>query len=156
MADLCEQTHDIGGTIYLVGNGGSSGIVSHSSIDFINACKLRAVAMTDNSVLTCLANDYGYENVFSEGLKTLFTDKDLLIAVSSSGSSMNIRNAANHAREKGGKVITFSGFKEDNPLRNLGDYNYWLNSSNYGKVEIGHALLLHILTDEISERRMNS
>jgi D-sedoheptulose 7-phosphate isomerase len=138
-----------------VGNGGSSGIISHSSIDFINACKLRAMPFTDNSILTCLANDYGYENVFSEGLKTLFTSKDILIAVSSSGSSKNIRNAAEKARELGGKVVTFSGFKSDNPLRSLGDYNFWLDSSNYGKVEIGHALLLHILTDEISRRRMH-
>jgi D-sedoheptulose 7-phosphate isomerase len=106
--------------------------------------------------LTCLANDYGYENVFSEGLKTLFTSKDALIAVSSSGSSQNIRNAAVLAKQMGGQVLTFSGFKTDNPLRSLGDYNFWLNSTDYGKVEIGHALLLHILTDELSRRRMNS
>jgi len=156
LANMFLGIHKNGGTVYLVGNGGSSGVVSHSSIDFINACKLRAVALTDTSVLTCLANDYGYENVFSEGLKTLFTSKDALIAVSSSGSSQNIRNAAVVAKEIGGKVITFSGFKADNPLRSLGDYNFWLNSSDYGKVEIGHALLLHILTDELSRRRMNS
>jgi len=155
LADLFINVHENDGTVYLVGNGGSSGIISHSSIDFINACKLRAVALTDNSVLTCLANDYGYENVFSEALKTLFTSKDALIAVSSSGSSMNIRNAVSLATEKGGQTLTFSGFKSDNALRSLGDYNLWLDSTDYGKVEIGHALLLHILTDEISRRRMN-
>ena len=150
------EAHENGGTVYLVGNGGSSGIISHSSIDFINACKLRAMPMTDNSILTCLANDYGYENVFSEGLNTMFTSKDVLIAVSSSGNSMNIRNAVDKAKERGGFTITYSGFKEDNPLRKMGDYNFWLNSTNYGKVEIGHALLLHILTDELSRRRMTS
>ena len=51
-------------TIYMIGNGGSSGIVSHSMVDFINACKKNARAITDNSLLTCMANDYGYENVF--------------------------------------------------------------------------------------------
>lgn len=157
--DICSKiidAHENGGTVYLVGNGGSSGIISHSSIDFINACKLRAMPLTDNSILTCLANDYGYENVFSEGLNTLFTSKDVLIAVSSSGNSMNIRNAVDKAREKGGLTITYSGFKDANPLRKMGDFNFWLNSSNYGKVEIGHALLLHILTDELSRRRMIS
>ena len=112
--------------------------------------------MTDNSILTCLANDYGYEKVFSEGLKTLFTGNDMLIAVSSSGSSKNIVNAAESAIQKGGKVITFSGFRDSNPLRSLGDYNFWLNSTNYGKVEIGHAMLLHILTDEIYRSRFSS
>jgi D-sedoheptulose 7-phosphate isomerase len=156
LADILENCHNAGGTIYLVGNGGSSGVISHASIDFINACKLRAMPMTDNSILTCLANDYGYENVFSEGLKTMFTNKDILIAVSSSGSSKNICNASSQASKLGGRVITFSGFKTDNDLRKLGDYNFWLDSQDYGKVEIGHAMLLHILSDELSRRRMNS
>lgn len=156
LSKLFEDISKSGGMVYLVGNGGSSGIISHSSIDFINACKMRAMPMTDNSILTCLANDYGYENVFSEGLKTLFSDRDILIAVSSSGNSKNILNAAKVAKDKGGKVVTFSGFKSENPLRSAGDYNFWLNSTNYGKVEIGHALLLHILTDEICRGRNNS
>ena len=88
------------------------------------------------TVLLGLLSPVGYENVFSEGLKTLFTSKDALIALSSSGSSQNIRNAATLAKEMGGRVLTFSGFKSDNPLRSLGDYNFWLNSSDYGKVEI--------------------
>jgi D-sedoheptulose 7-phosphate isomerase len=156
VADAFMKVHKAGGMVYLVGNGGSSGIISHSSIDFINACKMKAMPLTDNSILTCLANDYGYENVFSEGLKTLFTERDILIAVSSSGSSKNIRNAVSMAHEKGGKTVTFSGFKQDNPLRTMGDFNLWLDSSDYGKVEIGHALLLHILTDELCRRNMSS
>lgn len=155
IADKLEAIHENGGTIFLVGNGGSSGVISHVSIDLINACKLRAMPMTDNSVLTCLANDYGYENVFSEGLKTLFTKKDALIAVSSSGSSKNICNASSLATSKNGLVITLSGFDSHNALRQLGDYNFWLDSKEYGKVEIGHALLLHILTDELCSRRNN-
>lgn len=148
--DLIMGVKQQGGIVYLVGNGGSSGIISHSSIDFINACKIAAHPLTDNSILTCLANDYGYENVFSKALEINFSAKDVLIAVSSSGSSQNILNAAATARSKGGKVITFSGFKPGNPLRTSGDYNFWIDSDNYGKVEIGHALLLHILTDHLS------
>lgn len=153
LADILERKHHSGGIIYLVGNGGSSGVISHSSIDFINACNMRAYPLTDNSILTCLANDYGYEKVFSRALETMFTENDSLIAVSSSGNSMNIRNASNVAAERGGMVLTFSGFSSDNGLRKLGEYNFWLDSSDYGKVEIGHALLLHILTDELSRRR---
>jgi len=137
------------GTVYLVGNGGSSGIISHVSIDLLNACKIKAHPLTDNSILTCMANDYGYENVFSESLKTLITENDILIAVSSSGKSQNILNAALIATAKKATVITFSGFLNTNPLKKLGTYNVWLDSDNYGFVEIGHALLLHYITDSV-------
>lgn len=154
-AKIVEELNTIkanGGTVYLVGNGGSSGIISHVSIDLINACKIKAQPITDNSILTCLANDYGYENVFSEALKTLITDKDLLIAVSSSGNSQNIVNAVEVANQKGAKSFTLSGFKPENALRKTGTYNLWIESMSYGYVEIGHALLLHYVTDSFCAR----
>jgi len=137
------------GTLFLLGNGGSSGIISHASTDFLKVGELKAVPLTDNSQLTCMANDYGYEYVFSKPLEIMAQKNDIVIAISSSGSSMNIINAANMAKSKGCYVVTYSGFKSTNQLRTIGDVNFWLNSSNYGKVEIGHALLLHILSDEI-------
>ncbi|MAC95652.1 MAG: phosphoheptose isomerase [Flavobacteriales bacterium] len=136
--------------IYLIGNGGSSGIVSHGAIDFLNACGFKARALTDNSMLTCIANDYGYENVFAQPFKTLIEEGDAVIAISSSGKSENIVNACKVARSMGAKVVTFSGFKGGNPLRKEGDFNFWLDSSNYGIVEIGHSLLLHHITDQLS------
>ena len=135
--------------VYLVGNGGSSGIVSHSAVDFLNACGYKGVALTDNSMLTCMANDYGYEQVFSQPLKTLFEPGDALVAISSSGSSRNIVNAAELAAERDGFVVTLSGFKTDNALRSCGDFNLWLDINDYGVVEIGHALLMHHLTDRL-------
>jgi D-sedoheptulose 7-phosphate isomerase len=136
--------------VYLIGNGGSSGIVSHGAIDFLNACGFKAQALTDNSLLTCMANDYGYENVFAQPFKTLIEKEDVVIAISSSGKSANIVNACKVAKQKGAQVITFSGFKSDNPLRKEGDYNFWVDSNNYGIVEIGHSLLLHHITDQLS------
>lgn len=137
------------GTLFLIGNGGSSGIISHASIDFLNTSKIKAFPLTDDCQLTCIANDYGYENVFKIPLEIMFTSRDGLIAVSSSGSSKNIVNATHAAKDIGGLVITFSGFDRANPLRKIGDINFWLDSMDYGKVEIGHALLLHILTYEL-------
>lgn len=139
-------------TVYLIGNGGSSGIVSHSAVDFVNACGYRAQALTDNSMLTCMANDYGYENVFAQPFKTLIQENDIVVAVSSSGTSKNIVNACKQAKEKGAFILTFSGFKAENDLRKLGDYNLWVDSLDYGQVEIGHALLLHYLTDQLSNQ----
>ena len=103
-------------------------------------------------MLTCIANDYGYENVFSQPLDTLIDENDVLIAVSSSGNSMNIVNACQKAKEKGAIVLSFSGFKSDNKLRTQGDYNFWLNDMHYGRVEIGHSLLIHYITDKIEKK----
>lgn len=138
-----------GGRLYLVGNGGSAGVASHAVTDFLNVAKLRATTLHEPSLLTCMANDFGYEVAFSRVLATLASAGDVLVAISSSGQSANIRNAAAEMRKLGGKVVTLSGFKRDNPLRALGDVNLWLDSSDYGMVEIGHQFLLHNVADRI-------
>ena len=96
-----------------------------------------------------MSNDYGYENSFSESLSTLAREKDLLIAVSSSGRSPNIHNAVKSVKKVGGEVITLSGFGHDNPLRSMGDLNIWLDSTSYGLVEIGHLFYLHYLSGRL-------
>ena len=137
--------------VFLIGNGGSAAIVSHTFNDFINVANLRAFTLHESSLVTCLSNDYGYENVYSKPLATLAQENDLLIAVSSSGKSPNILNAASCMKEVGGEVITLSGFSKDNPLRKMGSVNFWLNSSDYGLVEVGHMFFLHCLSDHLKE-----
>jgi D-sedoheptulose 7-phosphate isomerase len=137
------------GALFLVGNGGSAAIASHAATDFLNVGELRATTLHDPSLLTCMANDYGYEAAFERILSVVAKPDDMLISISSSGRSMNIRNAAAKMREIGGSVITLSGFDKDNPLRGLGDFNVWLNSRDYGFVEIGHQFILHNLADRL-------
>jgi D-sedoheptulose 7-phosphate isomerase len=149
---LVEQLKELrqrGGRLYLIGNGGSAGVASHAVTDFLNVGKLRATTLHDPSLLTCMSNDYGYESAFARIVSTMAARDDALIAISSSGQSLNIRNAAAEMRKLGGKVVTLSGFKADNPLRLLGDVNIWLDSSDYGMVEIGHQFVLHNLADRI-------
>lgn len=134
-------------SVYLVGNGGSAGVASHATTDFVNVAKLRAQTVHDSSLLTCMANDYGYENAFAHILSLLTGLNDVLVAISSSGKSPNIRNAATAVKQKGGQVLTLSGFERDNPLRALGDLNIWLDSRDYGFVEIGHQFILHNIAD---------
>ncbi len=134
-------------SVYIIGNGGSAGVASHAVIDFVNVAKLRAFTLHDPSLLTCMANDYGYENAFARILAQIAKPMDVLIAISSSGRSMNIRNAARQMAGNGGRVMTLSGFAGDNPLRLLGDINVWLDSSDYGLVEIGHQFILHNISD---------
>jgi D-sedoheptulose 7-phosphate isomerase len=152
MASLVTLLKDLrarGGRLYLVGNGGSAGVASHAVTDFVNVGKLRATTLHDPSLLTCMSNDYGYETAFARIIATLASSEDVLIAISSSGQSANIRNAASEMRKVGGRTITLSGFKRDNPLRSLGDDNIWLDSSDYGMVEIGHQFVLHNVADRI-------
>lgn len=137
------------GTVYIVGNGGSAAIASHAAIDFINMDKMRAISMLDPAVTTCISNDYGYEYIYSKQLMQFIKKEDVLIAISSSGKSQNIINAVSVAENVGVKSITLSGFSENNPLRQMGDYNIWLHSNNYGQVEIGHAFILHYITDQL-------
>ena len=145
---------DRGGNLFLVGNGGSAGVVSHILTDFINVNKLNARTLHESSLLSCMSNDYGYENSFSESLSTLAREKDLLIAVSSSGCSPNIHNAVKSVKKVGGEVITLSGFGHDNPLRSMGDLNIWLDSTSYGLVEIGHLFYLHYLSGRLQSQGM--
>ena len=147
--EMLESLRDRYGNLFLVGNGGSAGVVSHILTDFINVNKLNARTLHESSLLSCMSNDYGYENSFSESLSTLAREKDLLIAVSSSGCSPNIHNAAKSIKKVGGEVITLSGFGHDNPLRSMGDLNIWLDSTSYGLVEIGHLFYLHYLSGRL-------
>ena len=150
LAKLMTSTSEAGGTIYVVGNGGSAAVASHAITDFVNACHLRAFTLHESSLMTCMANDFGYVDSFKLILKTVFKKNDILIAISSSGNSPNMHHSAEIAKSMGGTVVTLSGFKSENPLGKMGDMNFWLDSCNYGFVEIGHLFILHNLADRIA------
>lgn len=144
-----RATHDAGNKIMFVGNGGSAGIASHLAIDFSKNGGLRALAFNDPSALTCLGNDLGYENVFAKQLDFHACAGDMLVAISSSGRSRNILEAVKVARERDCKVVTYSGFTEDNDLRQTGDMNFFVraNKNEYGFVEVAHLALCHAVLD---------
>ncbi|HEY8034650.1 MAG TPA: SIS domain-containing protein [Methylobacter sp.] len=144
---MLVQVRNSQGSVYVIGNGGSAGVASHTVIDLVNVAKLRAFTLHEPAVLTCMANDYAYENAFARLLGQMAKPGDVLIAISSSGNSKNIRNAALQMADNGGLVITLSGFTVNNSLRSLGDINIWLDSSDYGLVEIGHQFILHNISD---------
>ena len=145
--EILTRVRGDNGNVYVIGNGGSAAVASHAVIDLINVAKLRASTLHEPSVLTCLVNDYGYENAYSRLLALMARPGDVLIAISSAGRSVNIRNAAAQMMNAGGSVITLSGFARDNPLRCMGDINIWLDVSDYGLVEVGHQFILHNMSD---------
>jgi len=145
--DIFKHSIAGGGKLMFVGNGGSAGIASHVAIDYSKNGKMRAMALNDGAALTCLANDYGYEYVFSEQIKIFGKPGDVLVAISSSGASQNIINAVIAATDSGMEIVTLSGFKPDNPLRSSGAINFYVPSMEYGFVEIIHLTLIHMVLD---------
>ena len=141
--------------LYIIGNGGSAAIASHAVIDFMNVGKISAHTLHDPSTLTCMSNDYGYENAFSKILNITLKKEDLLIVISSSGQSKNMTNAVKAAKKNGTTVITLSGFDSKNTLRTLGDINIWINSRDYGMVEIAHQFILHNLADRFIDKQVS-
>ena len=138
-----------GGKIIFIGNGASASIASHMSTDYWKNGGMRAIAFNDAALLTCLSNDCGYENVFGKSVEMFADEGDILVAISSSGESENILNGVYAARKQGVHVVTLSGFKPDNPLRSMGDINFYVPDEEYGPVEIMHLSITHCILDAI-------
>ena len=133
--------------IYIVGNGGSAAIASHAAIDFWKNGGIPAHTFNDSSLLTCISNDIGFEEVFAAPLGMFASEGDLVICISSSGNSPDIVKACHTANLKKCSVITLSGFSPDNTIRPLGNINFFVPSFSYGFVEIIHQFILHAVLD---------
>ena len=145
--DYLRTTASAGAKVLFCGNGGSAGICSHMATDYFKNGGVKALALNDSSALTCLANDYGYEYVFSKQIEMIAAKGDMLVAISSSGRSKNILNAVEAARAAGCYVLTLSGFASDNPLRGLGDINVHVAAPDYGFVETSHLAIISAILD---------
>jgi D-sedoheptulose 7-phosphate isomerase len=150
-----QAARDNDATVYVAGNGGSAATASHWVNDLGKATKnpgrkpMRVMSLSDNiSWLTALANDEGYERVFSGQLENFARAGDVLIVISASGNSPNLVNAVEQARKRGLVTIAFLGF-DGGVLKSKVDESLWLPTAKgaYGLVESGHSLLCHILTD---------
>lgn len=152
LVDVFSQHKNNSAQVFFIGNGGSCAIASHMTADFMKNGGMNTYSLYDNAVTTCMGNDYGYEYIFSKPLEFLMREGDLLIAISSSGNSLNIIQAINAARKKEATVITFTGFKPDNKAKQLGDINVYVPCEKYGIVESIHNLILQQVVDLIMER----
>lgn len=136
------------GQLCFIGNGGSAAIASHMAADFFNKGQFETRSFTDLSMLTCLSNDYGYVGAFNRQVARTMKKSDALIAISSSGESDNIIQAAKTAMAAAA-VITLTGFSPNNRLRALGTYNFYVPAADYGIVETAHLGLLHALLNKV-------
>ena len=132
----------------IFGNGGSAAIASHVSVDLTKNASIRCSNFNESDLITCFANDYGFENWVAKAVEFYGDQGDVLLVISSSGKSKNMINATASARaKKFSKIITLSGFEKDNPLRKSGDINLWVNSKAYNYVENLHQIWLLALVD---------
>lgn len=130
-------------TLYLIGNGASASMASHFSADLAKNAHLHTEVFSDLSLVTAIANDLGYDQVFSEPLSRRASEGDMLVAISSSGRSRNILEAVEVAGKRGLTVVTLSAMAPDNPLRRAGDLNFYVAAETYGHAETAHAAILH-------------
>ncbi|AQT69350.1 Phosphoheptose isomerase [Anaerohalosphaera lusitana] len=150
--DLLTDCFKAGGTVYLCGNGGSAADAQHVAGEFVGRLKhdkiaLPAVALSvDCSVLTCVSNDYGFEEVFARQIQALGRKGDVLWAFSTSGTSKNVLKAVDAAKSQGLKIIGFVG-RPDSPLEKLSDVCVGVDSQwSCGAQEV-HQLAYHIICD---------
>jgi D-sedoheptulose 7-phosphate isomerase len=137
--------------IIFLGNGGSSAIASHISVDLSKNAKIRSINFNEPDLITCLANDYGYKNWMFEALNIYCDKNDIVVLISYSGKSLNIVNAAKWCIKNNIKLITFSGNSSHNPLNkfNKKGLNFWINSKSYNFIESIHLFLLMSITDSV-------
>ena len=137
------------GSVYLCGNGGSAADAQHIASELVGRFErerkaLPAVALTtDTSVMTSISNDYGYENVFAKQVEALVREGDIFWAISTSGTSANVIEAARSAKEKGACVLSFTG-KTNSELEQISDICFCADGPTARSQEI-HQLGFHII-----------
>ncbi len=144
-----ETVHENGGKTMAMGNGASASIASHISTDLSKGAGIRTVNFNDANLITALSNDYGYENWMAKAIEIYGDSGDIAILVSSSGTSKNVIKAEGVAKSMDIKVVTFSGFMKDNPLKQCGDINLWVDSKAYNIIENMHMIWLTAVCDAI-------
>jgi D-sedoheptulose 7-phosphate isomerase len=152
--NLLLETSRKGNKVLIFGNGGSAAIASHFSVDLTKNAKLRCLNFNEASIITCFANDYGFDHWAEKVIDFYGDEGDLLIVISSSGQSQNMINAVKAARNGNfNSVVTLSGFSEGNPLNVLGDINLWVDNKSYNFVENIHQIWLLAITDLVIGKR---
>ena len=146
------DARDRGARIFFAGNGGSAATASHFANDLAIGTRcpdqpIRALALTDNvAMMTAIANDDGYEEIFVQQLQALMQKGDVLVVISASGDSPNVIRALDYAKSRGATTVALTGFTGGRCAR-MADHNVHIptNPGEYGPAEDGHLLLDHLI-----------
>jgi D-sedoheptulose 7-phosphate isomerase len=149
---LILNTRDAGKKIYFMGNGGSAATSSHFANDLAIGsnsydCPIKAISLSDNlAIITAIANDFGYDEIFLRQLKVLLEPGDIVVGISASGNSKNIINAFEYAISKGNKTVALTAF-DGGQLLKMADHAIHIptDRGEYGPAEDGHMILDHLI-----------
>lgn len=151
--EIARENHK---NIFIIGNGGSASTASHMVCDLAKNTRnnklpnMRVFDLTSQSIITAYANDEGYENIFANQLKGLIRSYDVLIAISTSGNSLNIINAVDYAISKNANVIGMTGF-DGGKLKEKSLIKIHIPSNCIEQVEDCHLIIGHIFTQQLKE-----
>jgi len=157
MVDLIIAAYEAGGKVVLFGNGGSAADAQHIAGELVGQFKLKrqafpAIALTTNtSILTAVANDYGYDVVFSRQIEALVNEKDVVIAISTSGNSPNVIDAIRTAKKKGAKTIGLTG-GDGGKLAKVADLVLIVPSDNPTRMQEAHITIGHIVCELVEKK----
>jgi D-sedoheptulose 7-phosphate isomerase len=155
-----ENAYNSNQSIYVIGNGGSAANASHFAQDLAKgiffekpvAKTMKAISLTDNIAhITAIANDTGYQNIFSAQLNTYAQNSDVLICISGSGNSENIVEAVKAAKQKNMFVIGVTGF-DGGQLKSMANFSVHVPLNEMCTVESIHSIIFHLIVLELRER----
>ncbi len=155
-----ENAYNSNQSIYVIGNGGSAANASHFAQDLAKgiffekpvAKTMKAISLTDNIAhITAIANDTGYQNIFSAQLNTYANTGDVLVCISGSGNSENIVEAVKVAKQKNMFVIGVTGF-DGGQLKTMSDFSVHVPLHEMCTVESIHSIIFHLIVLELRER----
>ncbi|MEK6651969.1 MAG: D-sedoheptulose 7-phosphate isomerase [Nitrospirota bacterium] len=156
VSKVIADTFNDGKKLILFGNGGSATDASHIAAEFVNRFKkerpsLPAIALnTDMAIITAIANDYDYSEIFAKQLKAIGSEGDIVLAISTSGSAANVLKAMDVARKKKLKTIAFTGAKGEK-FASKATYAFIVPSDNTPRIQETHITLGHVLCQMVEE-----
>lgn len=161
-ADILINAYTLGATVFACGNGGSAAIANHLQCDHLKGIRTatdlvpRVVSLSANiELITAIANDLAFEDIFSYQLQSQSSAGDVLIAISSSGSSPNIVSALTWARDHDLRTIALTGFAGGDAI-SIADVAIHVSGANYGVVEDLHQAIMHALAQYIRQSRIDA
>lgn len=159
IAAALEKVERDGKQVFIMGNGGSAATASHIATDWSKTAErvgkplIRCISLNDNvPFMTAIANDLGYDQVFSRQLQNLLNPGDLVVIITGSGNSANVLKAAEYAKEKGAVTVGMTGFS-GGKLRKMVDFCLHIESDQYGVIEDLHMAVASILAFYLKQRK---
>ena len=145
--DIALDVRGRGGKLIFAGNGASASAAEHGAVDFTKQGQVRGITFHDPNLITCFANDFGYDHWVDQAIAHYADPEDTVVLLSVSGRSPSVVNAAKRAREMGLGIVTFTGRSRNNPLLQSADLAFHVDSDAYNIVECIHCIWLTATID---------